>query len=200
MPKITNYLGHRIGRLVVVEELSPGRWRCQCDCGNEICIIGGWLKDGHTKSCGCLQSCPIRLKEVGILRYIKLYLEASKWEVNLSRERVEELIFSNCYYCGAPPSNEMIPRGKGSGGSLYFLYNGIDRVDPLKGYEEGNVVTACKICNIAKLNFTKKDWLEWLKIITKKIQRLQDLSLVSSPYSDSLTGTTIKRAGDLDTM
>jgi len=30
-------------------------WLCQCDCGHELIVRGGALKNGHTKSCGCLQ-------------------------------------------------------------------------------------------------------------------------------------------------
>ena len=29
-------------------------WRCLCRCGNEVVVQGVHLKDGHTKSCGCL--------------------------------------------------------------------------------------------------------------------------------------------------
>lgn len=28
-------------------------YRCKCDCGNEIEVIGQNLKNGNTKSCGC---------------------------------------------------------------------------------------------------------------------------------------------------
>lgn len=31
------------------------RWRCQCDCGNETLVLTSHLKNGNTKSCGCLQ-------------------------------------------------------------------------------------------------------------------------------------------------
>ena len=30
-------------------------YRCKCDCGNEIEVIGQNLKNGNTKSCGCLR-------------------------------------------------------------------------------------------------------------------------------------------------
>lgn len=31
------------------------KWECQCDCGNVFVAIGENLKNGHTKSCGCLR-------------------------------------------------------------------------------------------------------------------------------------------------
>ena len=30
-------------------------WHCICDCGNECDVIGQYLRNGHTKSCGCYQ-------------------------------------------------------------------------------------------------------------------------------------------------
>lgn len=55
-------LGIRFGRLVVTEKTSKrgiaGRnvyWKCLCDCGNTKIISGNSLRNGMTKSCGCLQ-------------------------------------------------------------------------------------------------------------------------------------------------
>ena len=28
-------------------------WRCQCECGNIVKVVGKFLRDGRTKSCGC---------------------------------------------------------------------------------------------------------------------------------------------------
>lgn len=49
----------RFGRLVVKEEAGVNKqryymWKCQCDCGNFTIVNGSDLRDGHTKSCGCL--------------------------------------------------------------------------------------------------------------------------------------------------
>jgi hypothetical protein len=53
----------RFGKLTVVERaedyIAPmGHksvcWLCQCDCGNTVITRGSRLKNGHTKSCGCL--------------------------------------------------------------------------------------------------------------------------------------------------
>lgn len=54
-----NLIGKKFNKLLVME-LLPTRqnrnkvYRCLCDCGNYVEIAGRNLKNGHTKSCGCL--------------------------------------------------------------------------------------------------------------------------------------------------
>ncbi len=52
--------GHVFGRLTVIEQagyspLDKIMWRCLCDCGNEVIVVGESLQCGLTKSCGCLK-------------------------------------------------------------------------------------------------------------------------------------------------
>lgn len=51
--------GKRFGKLVVLN-LAEQRgknyiWNCKCDCGALTKVSAGNLRDGHTKSCGCLK-------------------------------------------------------------------------------------------------------------------------------------------------
>ena len=54
--------GQKFGKLTVLERDTDKRnkekvyWKCQCDCGNIISVVGGQLKSGKTMSCGCLVS------------------------------------------------------------------------------------------------------------------------------------------------
>lgn len=56
--KTQNLVGQRFGRLIVIERYicdgKQPKWLCQCDCGNEKIVFGTHLKQGTTKSCGCL--------------------------------------------------------------------------------------------------------------------------------------------------
>ena len=50
--------GQKFSRLLVLERVEnsksgKARWRCRCDCGNEIIATGAHLLSGNTKSCGC---------------------------------------------------------------------------------------------------------------------------------------------------
>ena len=56
--------GMRVGFLSVVgpPQKRGGKyyWRCLCDCGNETYVQGRKLRDGLTKSCGCMRKELIR--------------------------------------------------------------------------------------------------------------------------------------------
>lgn len=52
------FIGQRFGRLTVIAfdcytPLKSIKWKCKCDCGNEISTLTYFLKSGTTKSCGC---------------------------------------------------------------------------------------------------------------------------------------------------
>ena len=61
--KKLNLIGQRYGLLTVLQEGEPyikpsgtkiSTWVCLCDCGNTVTIRTEYLRNGHTKSCGCL--------------------------------------------------------------------------------------------------------------------------------------------------
>jgi len=55
---IKDITGNKYGNLTVLRYSRTykykSRWICKCECGNEVEVLGGNLKSGHTKSCGCL--------------------------------------------------------------------------------------------------------------------------------------------------
>lgn len=64
MGKYTDLTGLQFGRLTVIAKAKPSirtdgkprtRWRCRCECGNEIIVNGDNLTRGNTVSCGCYQ-------------------------------------------------------------------------------------------------------------------------------------------------
>lgn len=57
--------GLKFSRMLVIERapdhFKPNgakviMWKCRCDCGKESVVVGGDLKNGGTKSCGCLRA------------------------------------------------------------------------------------------------------------------------------------------------
>jgi len=60
MAGLIDLMGQRFGRLTVVSRAEnskqcQARWNCVCDCGGKTTTTGQHLRDGNTKSCGCLQ-------------------------------------------------------------------------------------------------------------------------------------------------
>lgn len=56
MPAPLNLTNQRFGRLTakrVVRHDGIRKWECLCDCGNTAYVEAGYLRYGHTESCGC---------------------------------------------------------------------------------------------------------------------------------------------------
>ena len=110
--EMTNQLvGKRFGRLVVVErdknKKDIGRnahWRCLCDCGNEVTVLGPSLRRGATKSCGCLLEAYYSNR-----KFIDLVGERFGRLVVIERTREKKDKSGNVYFkCVCDCSNEVI--------------------------------------------------------------------------------------------
>lgn len=64
---LSDMIGKKFGKLTVIKRepnhITPSgqkkaMWLCKCDCGNTTITSSESLKDGHTKSCGCLPKKP----------------------------------------------------------------------------------------------------------------------------------------------
>lgn len=85
-------------------------------------------------------------------------------EFELSYEELKELIFSDCYLCGSPPSNTYV-HDKPTRYSVPVIYSGIDRDDNSKGYVKDNVYPACWKCNRSKADLSLVDFLDHIQKI-----------------------------------
>lgn len=75
-----NLVGMRFGKLVAIELLPESnkfnrrQYKCQCDCGNEIIVPSSSLLNGHTQSCGCINS------------YYNMYIDMLLTEMKISHK------------------------------------------------------------------------------------------------------------------
>ena len=58
--KLENLKGKKFNKLQVIERVIKENnkqtyWKCICECGDTTIVTSAHLKNGHTKSCGCLQ-------------------------------------------------------------------------------------------------------------------------------------------------
>ena len=56
MASLKDLMGVRFEKLIVIKKVEANKWgktqwRCHCDCGKEVIVIGSHLKSGETKSC-----------------------------------------------------------------------------------------------------------------------------------------------------
>lgn len=171
-------IGQRLHRLVVVERLPPlvpgrlsRRFRCRCDCGNFVEHEANYLYT-HVKSCGCLASETRaangrnnRLKNGNasrnslIAQYRKNCAQERGLECVLTDGEFDVLFAGDCFFCGVPPFRTI---RRGSTGTP-FTFNGIDRLDNIKGYTSDNVVSCCLQCNRAKGKLSVEEFLAWIK-------------------------------------
>jgi hypothetical protein len=159
--------GRRFGHLTVVQvadrdDWGSYHWLCKCDCGKEKTVHSSNLIQGRSASCGY---CPRRKPEGEPARNDLLFsykYQAKRrghaWE--LADGEFDKLTSSDCYYCGLSPSTVRTSR------SHKYIYNGIDRVDNTLGYIQGNVVTCCSVCNLAKHKMPFDDFMTWIARLT----------------------------------
>lgn len=177
--------GERYGRLVAIEYVETVRvgtqgqvkaiWKFMCDCGAVVNRKLNQVRKGDTTSCGCRQR---EIMRNGIYRitlapgeasFNGLYAHYKKsarersmgWDLDVVSFRA--LTKQNCYYCGIVPSQSHLTQASVNGS---YLYTGVDRVDNTRGYEPGNVVPCCSVCNRAKHTMSQEEFLAWVQRIS----------------------------------
>lgn len=165
-------------------------WYCDCDCGKkDILIVRSSLvskRKYRTLSCGCYKNSGEHVvnKESDRLNHIKKYLygklKIRNKKLGFSNNEIigfevfSEMIMQPCYYCGLENGNKSYDteayetnyqkkkdyrKHRVSDEVLY--HNGIDRIDSKIGYVEGNVISCCKYCNMAKMDRSQEEFLKW---------------------------------------
>ena len=168
MGRKMNLLGQRFGRWLVIKELdvrnTNAYWLCECDCGKTGEVSLPNLRSGASLSCGCLWGERAHRGRPkggsGFNHLIKRYMEGAKsrgLEFSLTEEDFRALTQSKCHYCGVKPERKT----RGKEWQLY-VYNGIDRRNPLLGYMPENCVSSCFICNRAKNNLSYEQFTSWI--------------------------------------
>ena len=173
-----NLLGQKFNMLTVVEgyhdpEHSCMKWICTCDCGSpkNVIAIGADLKRGRVKSCGCFRANHLQYGESAFNRLYNTYSRRARSKnlpFSFSKDEFKEITSLPCAYCGIEPKQVASKGNDRTYGE--YIYNGIDRIDSNKGYEEGNVVPCCGQCNVAKNNYTYDEFMTWIHRLSKNLR------------------------------
>lgn len=183
-------LGKKVGHVTVIKYSHKKSnkeyyFECLCDCGN-VCTkrADRLYKDDCKISCGCKTSeykktmkgklAPNRAKDnskskEGLFKTYQRGANERGIDFSLEFTAFIGLTGQNCYYCNKVPEKPYPSKsGKGTDNPLkYYIYNGLDRVDPSLGYTPDNVQPCCEDCNYAKSDLSEPQFLELVKNIYK---------------------------------
>jgi hypothetical protein len=145
MPPKVDLTGQKFGLLKVVEEAGRSNagkvlWRCVCQCGNEVTVVGGDLRSGRTASCGCgiVKATVARSRTHGQsgTRLYRIWCAMVTRTTNPNSERYADYGGRGITMCPEwRTSFEAFVRDMGS---TYADGLTIDRIDVNGNYEPGN--------------------------------------------------------------
>ena len=163
-------------------------WVCKCSCGTIKDVLGGALKNGTTKSCGCLRrdfgtwnrGLKGEISHVyrgykGIPRqfYTELKSNANrrKIEFNLTIEYLWNLLEKQNFKCKISGVFIRMPeKYEASFANLASL----DRIDSSKGYIEGNVQWVDRRINFMKHRMSDNEFIEVCEEVVKYQKEIKD--------------------------
>ena len=168
-----NLAGKQFGKLTVSEYSGEGsnknsKWKCKCACGKEVVVLGYRLKNGGTKSCGCLRddvmTPRINKPYQWLFKILSINAIRNHREMNLSFSDFLEIIsHGKCDYCGRKIS--WVPYEKVGVSHAYY----VDRKNSELGYTKENSVACCTECNQVKSNKFSEDEMRQLGPNLRKI-------------------------------
>lgn len=179
-----NLLNKRFIRLLVVSRADNDKngdtyWYCQCDCGSPLRRVKGYfLRSGKTRSCGCLHHEELSKRVSGIpgecarnqcFNGYRGMARMREISFGLTKEEFFRFTKGNCFYCGCEPSQTIkVPSGNGT-----YIYNGIDRIDSLKGYTVENCVSCCGVHNLMKLDMSSEQFIAACRSVVNHFDQKQ---------------------------
>jgi hypothetical protein len=127
---------------------GEARWLWECWCGEtKIATERSMLKYkcAHKRTRARSKNLP-KQYDAAIRGKYSAYRQRG---MTLSIEEFHALVTTPCTYCGLEPET----------------YHGIDRIDSDFGYENGNIVACCWICNRMKNNMSVKEFLDHIEAV-----------------------------------
>lgn len=144
--------------------------KLQCKCGNVFHTLLKYYLFDKTQSCGCTSRRDTnffirKFTKKENKRYSAYTIRAKNKgiEFTINKNEFVKFLSNPCTYCGQTAEE-----------SIYGV-NGIDRIDPTKGYSKDNCQSCCYECNIAKFTRTDKEFRKWIEkayLNMKDLQRL----------------------------
>ncbi len=166
-------IGRKFGLLFVEEYAGDLEWRCKCECGNVVVVLGHSLKNGHTRSCGCLKTIVNQRRAsnvgglIGQLWYrIQKGADQRGLEFSISQEECWELFIKQGGRCALSGVELTLPQ---NANELHaHTYTGsLDRIDSTRGYIASNIQWVHKHVNLMKMAFDETYFIRMCKKIAE---------------------------------
>jgi hypothetical protein len=190
-------VGSVVGTLTVMSQ-DRRFVKCRCACGAQCEVRASTFAKAKARSCGChvagntlrkKRSDPKQAMFNIVYRHsYKSRAFNSGIDFSINESDFRKITASSCAYCGSAPCTT-VARGKSS-----FTYNGIDRLDPCKGYTLDNVVPCCKWCNYAKRLLPVSEFLTWARKVHTRMSSARKAEIpltglylvIDGPYNQKL--------------
>ncbi len=200
---ILNLKGKVYHRLTVLEKApnikNKTAWKCLCECGTIKIIKTENLRDGSTKSCGCLNIEKSKEKKpyLACIKYHPQITSArrvwkDRYNDGIDFEDFYRISQQNCFYCGVKPGNVQNTAKSDIKSSLYakengdFKYNGLDRVDSKLPHLITNVVPCCKWCNFSKRERDFAEFKNWIFELYQNIVKIPDVNYIHNYIAQNI--------------
>lgn len=167
--KTKDLTGKKFGKLTVLECVKEKskrvKWRCKCDCGNEKTVVGLYLTQGETSSCGCDS---YKVGECNPLWKGYHDITGKKWsdlktsakvrnlEFSIDIETIWDIFEKQEKKCAL--TNLDIEMGTTAS---------LDRIDSSKGYIDGNVQWLHKNVNQMKWDLDQSRFISLCELIVE---------------------------------
>jgi len=179
LPPCFNLTGQRFGKLVVIKREGSAKqgsalWRCECDCGGETITQSTYLRNGATKSCGCLKKATgknnAQWKGYGEIysNYWTNLIRSAKRR-NLQFEITQKIVWEKfiqqkgeCALSGILLKHYP-SRTKNKGPDSASL----DRIDSTKGYIQGNIQWVSVEINKIKMELSNERFIKLCKQVAR---------------------------------
>ncbi|MDE1179451.1 hypothetical protein [Paraburkholderia sp.] len=162
--------GRKFGKLLVLVDTRRRKsrrpiWECHCDCGETVAVLGKYLQNGDTKSCGCFNKGNAHNRDAVAEITLSFWTPITRQAVRrgipfeVTREFAWQLYLDQgglCALTGEPikfSTNIRDQRGTQTAS--------LDRKDSRFGYTENNVQWVHKKVNIMKNVMSNEELFDW---------------------------------------
>lgn len=153
-------LGGKRGRLLY--------WECKCDCGNTTFVQAARLKNGSSRSCGCLQKSQPAPNWSGYKDLSKTYWQVCKngakyrkLPFTITMQEAYELLEKQNFKCVLSGVPIQLYRNYAQRKNRHLQTASLDRIDSSKGYTIDNIQWLHKYVNFMKTDFSQNEIIDW---------------------------------------